>query len=230
MLFRPLDGLIDNGLLVVRAKLRHGATQVPRGKHMRKIHLVVLAGVVALSSTALAQEEEAAPAAEGESSVNTVNEPVKEAAKDVQTEMGMKDAKAGYGNAGCGLGSLLFDPSNGFTQVFAATTNGTSGTQTFGITSGTSNCDASGYQAGSTAAYIQTNRAALAKDVARGKGATVAGLSDLAGCTSSKAVGKKLQRNFKVIFSDAAASDKQVSDRMITVLKSDQALACTNLI
>jgi hypothetical protein len=196
---------------------------------MRKVHLVVLAGVVALSSTALAQEE-AAPAAEGESSVNTVNEPVKEAAKDVQAEMKMKDSKAGYGNAGCGLGSLLFDPSNGFTQVFAATTNGTSGTQTFGITSGTSNCDASGYQAGSTAAFIQTNRAALAKDVARGKGATVAGLSDLAGCTSSKAVGKKLQRNFKVIFSDAAASDKQVSDRMIGVLKSDQTLACTNLI
>src|SRR5688572_26598222 len=175
---------------------------------MRKIHLMLLAGVVALSSSALAQEEAPPPAeapAEGGSSVNTVNEPVKEAAKDVQAEMHLKESKAGYGSAGCGLGSLLFDPSNGFTQVFAATTNGTSGTQTFGITSGTSNCDGSGYQAGSTAAFIQTNRAALAKDVARGKGATVAGLSDLAGCTSSKAVGKKLQKNFKTIFSDAAA-------------------------
>ena len=50
----------------------------------------------------------------------------------------------GYGPAGCGLGSMIFEPDSGFTQVFAATTNGTSGNQTFGITSGTSNCASGG--------------------------------------------------------------------------------------
>jgi hypothetical protein len=171
-----------------------------------------------------------AVAQEDESSVDAVNEPVKEATDDVQQEMNIKDVNAGYGSAGCGLGSLLFEPGNGFTQVFAATTNGTSGTQTFGITSGTSNCDAAGYQPGSAAAFIQTNRAALAKDIARGKGATIAGLTDLAGCSDSKAVGHRLQRNFQQIFPSAAVTDQQVSESVLRVLKSDQSLSCSNLV
>jgi len=44
-----------------------------------------------------------------------------------------------FGMAGCGLGSMLIQ-SNGKEQIFVATTNGSSGSQTFGITSGTSNC------------------------------------------------------------------------------------------
>ncbi len=47
---------------------------------------------------------------------------------------------APYGEAGCGLGSMIFGDSPGFVQVLAATTNGCSGSQTFGITTGTSNC------------------------------------------------------------------------------------------
>src|SRR6266545_2071443 len=45
-----------------------------------------------------------------------------------------------YGLAGCGLGSMLIGSKPGIVQIFAATTNGSFGTQTFGITSGTSNC------------------------------------------------------------------------------------------
>jgi hypothetical protein len=171
-----------------------------------------------------------APPAEPGGAVGEVNEPVKEAAADVEKELDMKHSKSGYGNAGCGLGSLLFEPSNSFTQIFAATTNGTFGTQTFGITSGTSNCDAAGYQPGSAAAFIQTNRSALAKDISRGKGATITGLTDLAGCRDARAVGKALQKNFGSIFPSAAVSDQDVSSSMIQVLKSEHSLACTNLV
>ena len=45
-----------------------------------------------------------------------------------------------YGPAGCGLGSIVMGSKPGFMQVFAASTNGCSGSQTFGITTGTSNC------------------------------------------------------------------------------------------
>ena len=46
--------------------------------------------------------------------------------------------------AGCGLGSIIFEGQSGVVMnVLAATFNGTSGNQTFGMTSGTSNCDAS---------------------------------------------------------------------------------------
>ncbi|MCX5790873.1 MAG: DUF3015 family protein, partial [Elusimicrobia bacterium] len=50
---------------------------------------------------------------------------------------------AGYGSAGCGLGSLAFQ-GNDQTQILAATTNGTFGSQTFGLTFGTSNCSNKG--------------------------------------------------------------------------------------
>jgi len=44
-------------------------------------------------------------------------------------------AHAQYGMAGCGLGAMLFGHENSTgKQVLAATTNGTFGTQTFGIT------------------------------------------------------------------------------------------------
>src|SRR3954469_2639303 len=52
---------------------------------------------------------------------------------------------AWYGMAGCGLGSLIFGPVNSpGAQILAATTNSTFGSQTFGITSGTSNCVSGG--------------------------------------------------------------------------------------
>jgi hypothetical protein len=136
-----------------------------------------------------------------------------------------------YGPAGCGLGSLIFEPNSGFTQVFAATTNGTFGSQTFGITSGTSNCAGGSGGSASAKAFVETNRVALAKDIARGQGETIDGLSRLAGCRASGAVGSSLQRRFDQIFTDgsasnSAASDSQVSENVIQALRSDAALAC----
>lgn len=202
---------------------------------MKKIQVVLFALLVGSASQAFAQDEEPAekPAegggeASGEG-VNDVNEPVKEAADEVQKDIKMKDPDEGYGSAGCGLGTLLFEPSNGFTQVFVATTNGTSWSQTFGITSGTSNCDGAGYSPGSASAFIETNRSALAKDIARGKGATITGLTDLAGCTDSRAVGTTLKKNFGEIFPAASTSDREVSESVLRVLKSEASLSCTNL-
>src|SRR5690606_10475644 len=56
-------------------------------------------------------------------------------------------AAGGHGPAGCGLGTeVVFKNANQWWQhVLAATTNGTSGNQTFGMTSGTLGCaDANG--------------------------------------------------------------------------------------
>lgn len=137
----------------------------------------------------------------------------------------------GYGAAGCGLGSMLFEPNSGtFMQILAATTNGTSGNQTFGITSGTSNCDASGGgDAKSTQTFVATNRTSVAKDIARGQGETIQSLAELAGCADPSAVGTKLQQNFSAIFPDANVSDQQVGASVVRVLKSDAQLSCSNL-
>lgn len=87
----------------------------------------------------------------------------------------------------CGWGSKVFQGQRGVApQVLAATTNGTSGNQTFGITFGTSGCTQDGVVSSSwkTAMYIDGNRVALARDAAAGQGesldtlATVMGIKD----------------------------------------------------
>jgi hypothetical protein len=135
-----------------------------------------------------------------------------------------------YGAAGCGLGSLVLGNKPGFMQIFAATTNGTFGSQTFGISSGTSNCNSA--PGGDTAAreFIETNREAFAKDVSRGSGETIANLATLSGCADSKAVAHNLQQNFKQICPSAKASNTEVSAAAVESLKSDKQLACSRLI
>lgn len=135
-----------------------------------------------------------------------------------------------YGAAGCGLGSLVFSPNSGqFMQVFAATTNGTFGSQTFGITTGTSNCAGSHKPLVAAKAFIQTNRETLAKDMSRGNGETIATLSKIAGCKNSKVVGNVLQTNFNKVFTSATISDVTVSDNIIKVLATDKNLSCKKI-
>lgn len=139
--------------------------------------------------------------------------------------------KGGYGSAGCGLGSVIVRPSEHFVQVFAATTNGLFGNQTFGITSGTSNCAAGPSGARSAGQFIAANRSALATEIARGRGDTIRGLSTLAGCEQPNALGGLLQRNFHNIFPRSEISDAQVSDNVLAVMRlHESTLGCRALI
>lgn len=131
---------------------------------------------------------------------------------------------APYGQAGCGLGSMLLGSEAGFKQVFAATTNGTFGTQTFGITSGTSNCGPRITTAQGTRTYIEGNREALAKDIARGGGETIVGLAAMAGCADAGTLGSTLQSSYEQIFPTAGVSDAAVSDAIIQTIAP---LQCT---
>ena len=136
----------------------------------------------------------------------------------------------GYGAAGCGLGSLVFGNKPGFMQIFAATTNGISANQTFGITTGTLNCSDTGGGGASAKAFIETNREALAKDISRGNGETIKNLATLSGCTDANAVGSMLQQNFKSIFPTSDVTNTQVSGSVIELMKADKTLACARLI
>jgi len=134
-----------------------------------------------------------------------------------------------YGTAGCGLGSMVFGNQAGIIQIFAATTNGTFASQTFGITTGTSNCGGGAASAANTKAFIDANREALAKDISRGQGETLQNLATLAGCSDASAVGSALQKNFQSIFPSASTPNDQVGDAVISTLKSDAALSCNKL-
>jgi hypothetical protein len=114
-------------------------------------------------------------------------------------------------------------------QIFAATTNGLFGTQTFGITSGTSNCVRMGAGSASAKAFIQANREVVAKEIARGSGETIASLSSLAGCGDVMAVGSVLQRDFAAIFPNEQVSDASVSESVVSSLLAHPELACNSL-
>ncbi|RYZ68779.1 MAG: DUF3015 domain-containing protein [Proteobacteria bacterium] len=108
-------------------------------------------------------------------------------------------AGQGYGVAGCGLGSIVFGPKPGYIQVFAATLNGLASNQTFGITTGTSNCDIP-ENAYNVAAYIEVNREILAKDASRGEGETISNLAAILKCKDVSVFRDSLRTNFESIF------------------------------
>ena len=133
-----------------------------------------------------------------------------------------------YGAAGCGLGSMAFGSQPGAVQILAATTNGLFGTQTFGITSGTSNCGKSVFALEGTKVFIEGNREALAKDAARGSGETIVALRNIAACgADAQALGSALQANFGDLFPSADAPAEQVRDNVIRFLRSEKSLGCT---
>ncbi len=115
-----------------------------------------------------------------------------------------------YGMAGCGLGSLIFGPDNEpVAQVLAATTNGTFATQTFGITSGTSNCVDGGVIRAEReqAAFAEVNFDDLKRNMAAGGGEYLRSFSSLLGCEESA----------------RPAFFKMSQDRFETILPSEKA-------
>ena len=184
---------------------------------MKKLAVVVSGLILALATPAFAQDP--APA--------TASNPTTTPLVSVGTHQVKRHIK--YGTAGCGLGSILFGSKPGIVQIFAATTNGTSGNQTFGITTGTSNCDDADEGEDSAQVFIHANREALAKDMSRGGGETIANLSTISGCTNPSDVGRVLQAHYKSIFPNAAVSSDVVTDSIISTLQSDKTLSCSKL-
>jgi hypothetical protein len=123
----------------------------------------------------------------------------------------------------------VFGDQKGAIQILASTTNALFYSQSFGITTGTSNCGEAAITTAATKTFIEGNREALAKDAARGSGETIIALSAMAGCKDSKAVGRKLQQNFAQLFPGQDRPVEEVSQNVIKELRADPALACRNI-
>jgi hypothetical protein len=145
-------------------------------------------------------------------------------AQNKQTETAIKGSGV-YGTAGCGLGSLAFGNTPGAVQILAATTNSLFGTQTFGITTGTSNCGAGLFALG-TKNFVEANREALAKDISRGTGEAIGALAVINACQDSSKVGAALQKNFGAIFPSDQASNDDVTKAILETLHADASLGC----
>ena len=119
-------------------------------------------------------------------------------------------------NTGCGLGSIAFEGQNGLvSQTFAATTNGIFGNQTFGITSGTSNCEQ--YKEFTynpkVNTFVAENMDNLATDIARGQGEYVNTLALLMEVPSAKRASFRSQ--LQAHFSDIYTSDKVTHSEVV---------------
>ncbi len=130
----------------------------------------------------------------------------------------------------CGWGSKLFDGQRGIApQVLAVTTNGTSGNQTFAITSGTSGCTQNGVVRSSwkTAAFVGGNTTKLARDMSRGEGESLNTLAHLMNVSSSDQAHFKatLKENFNTIFASENTTTDKVLASLHEVVKSDAALS-----
>jgi hypothetical protein len=90
----------------------------------------------------------------------------------------------GHNDAGCGLGALVFKDNHPVDQILAHTTNTTTGTQTFGITTGTLGCSSGGLIKASKEreVFTATNFRALERELASGSGQYEASLAALTGC------------------------------------------------
>ncbi len=119
---------------------------------------------------------------------------------------------------GCGLGSqLIKDDSSAVMLAIQATLNGT-GTQTFGITSGTSGCTKTKLVMNERAAeFVASNMDQLAKDVAVGQGESVDTLAELLHVEDKALFAASLQSNYNAIYTSQDAKMADVLDNIATV-------------
>jgi hypothetical protein len=125
---------------------------------------------------------------------------------------------AGNTQTGCGLGTMVIQsPDSAVMYALQATTNGTSGNQTFGITSGTSGCKKAQFVMNDRAAdFVASNMDTLAKEIAVGHGESVDTLAELLNVQDKAEFASALQANYNSIYSSKSVKMADVLDNIAT--------------
>lgn len=124
---------------------------------------------------------------------------------------------AEIGPAGCGLGNMVWGGKDN--QVLASTTNASSYTNMFGITSGTSNC-VDGKGVAKLETFIEGNKQAFATESARGNGETLTSVAQILNCQNQGKMNKAIRANHSRIFS--SESTTEISQNLRSVLAKEQ--------
>lgn len=131
-------------------------------------------------------------------------------------------------SAGCGVGSQLFDGQSGLApNVLAATTNGLSGNNTFGMSSGTLGCDQNDTITAAADTFLDANMERVARDMATGEGEALDTLATLMGVEAADkaAFYTVSQSNFKTIYSRDDVSSSEVMASLKAAMLKDVTLA-----
>lgn len=127
---------------------------------------------------------------------------------------------AGVNNqTGCGLGSMIIkDDSTAVLLALQATTNGTSGNQTFGITSGTLGCQKTQFVMNEQAEeFVASNMDQLAKEMAIGRGESIDTLAELLEISDKATFSASLQENYNKIYTSQNVKMADVLDNISTL-------------
>jgi hypothetical protein len=132
---------------------------------------------------------------------------------------------SGQTYSGCGLGYMLLshDSDSKVAQILGATTNHSSGTQTFGITTGTCGCNTDGSltMGKESMAYAEANFESLRREMAVGKGEYVETFAALLGATESTR--PDLLKFFQSEYTRLFPSTQTTADEMLSILQARMA-------
>ncbi|MEA1918444.1 MAG: DUF3015 family protein [Campylobacterota bacterium] len=120
---------------------------------------------------------------------------------------------------GCGLGAqIIKDDSSAVMLALQATTNGTSGNQTFGITSGTSGCKKVKFVMNEAAQeFVASNMDQLSKEIAMGQGESLDTLAELLKVEDKAEFSAALQSNYTSIYTSKNVEMADVMENISNV-------------
>ncbi len=132
------------------------------------------------------------------------------------------------GGPNCGWGNALFEGQSGLgSHIIASITNGTSGNNTFGMTSGTNGCSTSGTLTYGGKSMVSSIMGEFSEDVAAGEGDAMDTVAVVYGVEKQDRAtfAKVMHENFAVIFpnEDVTADDMMAS--IEAVMKADATLS-----
>lgn len=129
-------------------------------------------------------------------------------------------------DAGCGLGSMLFKEEKPVHQILAATTNGTFGNQTFGITTGTLGCTTGGLLKTSKEreVFVASNFRALERELAAGQGEYSASLASLSGCKAGE-FSAFAKANYENLFPSEKTTPAELLKNLDAAVAADPVMA-----
>jgi hypothetical protein len=132
------------------------------------------------------------------------------------------------GGPDCGWGNMLFEGQSGLGSHFIASiTNGTSGNNTFGMTSGTNGCRTDGTLTYGGKSMIGSIMGEFTEDVARGEGDALDAVAVVYGIEKEdrKAFSQLLHANFSTIFPNENVTAAEVNASIDELLRHDARLA-----
>ena len=137
----------------------------------------------------------------------------------------MAGSASAYDSTGCGLGSMVWKGQSGpGPQILAVTTNGTFGSQTFGITSGSSGCDPNGRVSGDTGrmlfVFLENNMDQYALDASRGQGETLETIAGIMNISVEK-VATLSQEHFGELFPSQDTEVLHVASTLMEIIKAE---------